>query len=167
MFLYGVPGSGKTFMSVKLGKKLGIKVIEADKFRKILQKSITQADDPFLYSSTCKAYQLLGDLNKENVINGLLKVRKSLTEFVSTQAYISDNFVMEGAFLDPNLLIHIGKPILIVTKDEETHKRRFLMHREKLLDIYQNEFRAARIVQEHLIKEANKLRVEIMDSKLV
>lgn len=48
--------------------------------------------------------------------------------------------------------------------DEDRHRRQFLHHREKMLDIAMNEFKAARMVQEYLLKEAQRLSVDILNN---
>lgn len=94
----------------------------------------------------------------------MLTVRQSLSDSVTQAVKDYDSLILEGAFLDPNVLKQYGKLILLTTRDDKRHKRQFLSHREKLLDFQGNEFKAARIVQEYLITEAKSLEVEIIDS---
>jgi len=77
------------------------------------------------------------------------------------------NFILEAAFLDPVRLRKLGKMILLTTVDENQHKKQFLHHREKLFDFNNNEFRAARLLQQCLIKEAKHLGVEIINNDKV
>lgn len=148
IFIYGVPGSGKTYYSKQLSKKLNIPIIEADK--KIKKKY-----------GTCQAFKKFGPLNITNAIKGLLAVRDETREWVRKLITESD-FILEGAFLDPNDLNNFDKLILLVTTDEKQHKKQFLTHREKLLDFSGEEFKSARIIQDYLITEAKKLGVEIV-----
>ncbi|MEK7164254.1 MAG: hypothetical protein AAB768_03900 [Patescibacteria group bacterium] len=152
IFIYGVPGSGKTYYSKLLGKKLNLLVFEADKLKK----------GPLPKLSTCLAYEIFGKLTTKNVIKGLLLVRDTYRETVEQEIMKHDDLIMEGAFLDPNSLLRFGKPILLVTLDETKHKKQYLKHREKLLDFQGNEFRAARAIQEYLIIEAARLGIEII-----
>ena len=161
VFIYGVPGTGKTYLSKLLGKKLNLPVVEGDKIKSKLKQIVSKKQSPFLYLGTCQAYKEFGELNRENTIKGMLAVRSALSDAVADEIKDRDNFILEGAFLDPNLLIKTGKVILLVVLDEARHKKQFLNHREKLLDFTGNEFKAARIIQDYFIDEAKKLGVEI------
>lgn len=154
-FVYGVPGSGKTYYSRALGKKFNIPVFEADKLKK---KSFSRI------LSTCLAYTEFGDFSPENVIKGLLLVRDTYREVVEQEIIKYTDVIMEGAFLDPNSLLGFSKPILLICSDEAKHKSQYLKHREKLLDFQGNEFRAARIIQKYLVSEAINLNIEVVDS---
>lgn len=151
IFIYGVPGAGKTYFSKALGKELNLSIFEGDKLKK---------GEP----GTCQAYKLFGDLNEENVIKGLMFVRNALKETVNNEIEKHESLILEAAFLDPNELKNKGRIILVTNQDEKKHKEYFLKHREKLLDFKGNEFKAARIVQEYLIKEAEKLDIEIISN---
>lgn len=157
IFIYGVPGAGKTYYSKVLGNKLNLPVFEADKIKKSFSK--------FETLKTCLAYKKFGALTLENVIKGLLLVRDTYRTVVEKEILKGSDFIMEGAFLDPNFLIEFGKPILLVTSDENKHLSQFLKHREKLLDFHKNEFRAARMIQNYLISEAEKLGIEIIENE--
>ena len=163
IFIYGVPGVGKTHLSMELGKKLGLSVYEGDKIKSGLRKIVSKKESPFLYLGTCKAYKQFGELNRENVIHGLLAVREALRVAVLEKGK-GHKIILEGAFLDPGILKELGRPILVTTSDEEIHKKQFLSHREKLLDFAGNEFKAARIIQSYLIDEATKLKIQIIEN---
>lgn len=165
IFIYGVPGVGKTHYSKVLGKELGLSVFEADKIKKEERKGKHKKNHPFLYLGTCLAYQQFGDLNEVNVIKGLIAVRHALQKALEAKIKKHDHSIIEGAFLEPGSVRKFGKPLLLVTTDEEKHKRQFLSHREKLLDLQNNEFRSARIIQKFLINEAKQLDIEIIDNK--
>ena len=72
IFIYGVPGAGKTFYSKMLGKKLMIPVFEADKLKR----------KPLPKLTTCLAYKTFGKQTAENVIKGLMLVRDTYREVV-------------------------------------------------------------------------------------
>lgn len=125
-------------------------VVEAD--RKIKKKY-----------GTCQAFKLFGEFNEANAIKGLLSVRDETMERVR-ELIAKNDFILEGAFLDPKDLKNYGRVILLVTKNENQHHKQFCTHREKLLDFSGNEFKSARIIQDYLIKEAKKLGVEIIEN---
>ena len=164
IFIYGVPGVGKTHFSRILEKELNFPVIEADKIKKKARKNKSKREYPFLYLGTSQAYKQFGELNKTNAIKGLMAVRHALMENVGAEIRDSKSTIIEGAFLDPNLLKKYGRVILLTTVDEQQHKKQFLQHREKLLDFKGEEFQAARLIQEFLIDEAKELDFEIVEN---
>src|SRR5689334_21066028 len=97
IFIYGVPGVGKTYYAKALGKKLHLSVIKVDTLRKSAQKKTSKKESPFLYLGTCFAYQQFGDLNKANAVKGLLAVRHALAEAVETEIKENENVIVEGA----------------------------------------------------------------------
>lgn len=164
VFIYGVPGTGKTSFSKRLGKRLRIPILEADTIKRKIRKNKPRDQFPFLYLATCKAYAIFGKLTMENAMKGMLAVRNALREAVIDEVKYRGDLILEGAFLDPVSLKKFGKVVLLTTMDESRHRRQFLRHREKLLDITMSEFRAARMVQEYLIEEAQRLGVDILDN---
>lgn len=164
IFIYGVPGSGKTYFSKIVGRDLGLQIIEADSFKKKVQTRKPKDKYPFLYSGTCGAYKQFGQLSQETAVKGLTSVRQAFDKFIQNEIKRKDQFVLEGAFLNPLSFKDKGILILIVTTDEKKHQKQYFQHREKLLDITHSEFRAARIIQEFLIKEAKGLGIKIIEN---
>lgn len=164
IFIYGVPGSGKTYTSQKMSHDLNLPLFEADTLKKEVRKLTTKEESPFLFFGTCQAYQCFGKLNEENVIKGLKAVRQALSARVNEEIKNHDGIILEGAFLDPNLLKDDGKLILIITSDEEQHEDQFFQHREKN-DVNMEEFKASRIIQNFLINEAEDLNIEVMENQ--
>jgi len=164
LFLYGAPGVGKTHIASLAGKAIEVCVIEGDQLKSKARQGVSRLTVPFLYLGTCQAYQEYGELTAEHVIKGLRSVRQALREVVIETVEADENMILEGAFLDPVMLQQYGTCFLITCSDEQEHQRRFLQHREKLLDWNENEFRAARIAQEYYIQEAHTFGVQIIDS---
>lgn len=164
IFIYGVPGAGKTYFAKALSKKVNLPVLEGDLIKTQLRKNKSKTEFPFLYLGTCQAYQQFGELNQTNAIQGLLAVRAALTKAVEKEIENYDSLILEGAFLDPRILMKYGKVILLTTTEEKKHKHQFLSHTEKLLDFRGNEFKAARIIQKYFIDEATELGVEIIEN---
>ena len=163
-FIYGVPGSGKTYLSQKIAKDFNLPLFEADTLKDSLRKLTTQKESPFLFLGTNQAFRYFGELNINNAIKGLKAVRNILADVVNKEIQNHDEVVMEGAFLDPNLLKSVGEVILVVTLDEKQHRDRFFNHREKN-EANLEEFKAARIIQDFLVKEAEDLNIEIIENK--
>jgi 2-phosphoglycerate kinase len=165
IFIYGVPGAGKTTYSLQLKKQLSIPLVEADYLRQVFaQKDKTKEEDPFVYVGTTEAFRQFGDLNRENVIQGLKAVRKSMALYVHKElSKFSGRSIIEGAFLDPEMLAKLGKLVLVVTSDESKHRVQYFQHREQNLTTIEN-FKAARMLQEHLQTEALTYDVEILEN---
>jgi len=166
IFIYGVPGSGKTYISQKMADDLKLPLFEADVLKEELRRLTTKEESPFLFLGTCQAYREFGELNKDNAIKGLKAVRQALADRVNKEIDNLDKILIEGAFLDPNLLNNNGRMILVIAPDEEEHRNQFFEHRENN-DANLEEFRAARIIQEFLVDEAGDLNLEILENKLV
>jgi 2-phosphoglycerate kinase len=154
IFIYGVPGTGKTKYSKILGRQTGFSIVEADQIKKKLG----------IHIGTCQAFKQFGDFNRENVIKGLIFVRKALCSTVLKEVTKRDAIILEGAFLNPQQLLPLGRVLLLTTTDEYEHKKQFRHHLEYLFDIHETTFKAARIIQEYFCDEAKKLRVETIDS---
>ena len=154
IFIYGVPGVGKTYYSHQLSKNLNLPIIEGDKVKK----------STGVVLGTCQAYKKFGPLNQTNVIKGLLYVRDLYRTALIDKIANKNEFILECAFLDPLSFIKVGRVILMTSQDEKLHRTYYLKHRDKLLDLSGDEFAAARIIQEYLIKEAIKLNIEITDN---
>ncbi len=166
IIIYGVPGVGKTFVLKQLAKRLGYPLVEADRLKKKARKNKSRREFPFLYLGTCRAYSHFGELNAENAIKGLLAVREALCKIVVSEVEKFEDLIIEGAFLDPNVLHEFGKCTLIVTRDKSKHQKQFYRHLDKWFGRSSDEFEAARMVQEYLIKEAVKLGIEIQENHL-
>ena len=164
IFIYGVSGSGKTYISRRISADLKLPLFEADTLKDGLRKLTTKEESPFLFSSTGQAYRYFGELNKDNVIKGLRAVREALAESVSKEIKGHNEVIMEGAFLDPNSLKDLGKLILVITSDEERHRKQFFQHREES-ENNMDEFRSVRIIQDFLINEARDLGVEVKENE--
>lgn len=143
---------------------LKLPLFEADTLKDGLRKLTTKEESPFLFLGTCQAYRYFGELNDENVIKGLKAVRQALANILTEEVKKYDEAVIEGAFLDPNLLKDNGKMILIVTTNEKQHKGQFFEHRDKN-EANLEEFRATRIIQNFLTQEAKEIGIEILENK--
>ncbi len=163
VFIYGVPGSGKTYLSQKIAHDLNLPLFEADTLKEPLRKLTTKEESPFLFLGTSQAFRYFGGLNINNAIKGLKAIREVLVDAVNKKIQNHKEIVMEGAFLDPNLLKDQGKLILVITSDEKQHNEQFFNHREKN-EANLEEFKATRIIQDFLINEAKDLNIEIIEN---
>ncbi|MFA6250400.1 MAG: AAA family ATPase [Candidatus Shapirobacteria bacterium] len=152
IFIYGVPGSGKTTFSRHLAKQLGLPLVEADCWRKAAQKGKTKKENPFLFAGTTEAWEEFGALSEMTSIKGLRAVRRSLHPYVLGEMQKLKETVMEAAFLDPIKLSKEGTVILLTTEDENRHKKQYFRHWEKIM--HRENFLAARFVQNYLLEEA-------------
>ncbi|MCB9790453.1 hypothetical protein H6764_00295 [Candidatus Nomurabacteria bacterium] len=130
-FIYGVPGVGKTHYSEKLAVKNYFPLYELDQLREDAQKKFTKAEKPFLYMGTTQAFKAFGELNRNNVIKGFLKIRKEMKPFV--EEFISSlhgSYIVEAAFITPKDLVKYADGLLVTQRNESIHKRQFFTHRE-------------------------------------
>jgi len=164
IFIYGVPGSGKTTFSLDLKEKMDRPLVEGDNLRTLAQKDKTREEDPFAYMGITGAFRKFGGLTEENVIKGLKAVRNNMAPYIQEEIEKYPNeLILECAFLDPEHLINKGKIILLTKKDEESHRKQFFAHREENEKSLEH-FKAARIIQNYLVKEAKEYNVEIVDN---
>lgn len=167
VFIYGVPGIGKTYLARKLGKELGIPVIEGDKIKDKARRVLSKSEYPFVYQTTCTAYKQFGPLNSENAVKGLLAVRAALKDAVLAEIKDEDSFILEAAFLDPGSLKDLGEIMLLTVPDESHHRKQFLTHLDKRFDLSQSEFKAARLIQNYLVSEAKNLGIKINENPTI
>jgi 2-phosphoglycerate kinase len=164
IFIYGVPGSGKTTFSLYVKEKTDYPLVEGDTLRVFAQKNKTREEEPFAYMGTSGAFRKFGDLTEENVINGLKAVRQNMVPYIQQEIEKYPNkLILECAFLDPRQVVGKGKIILLTKMDEDSHRKQFFAHRdvnEKGLE----HFKAARIIQDFLLEEAKNYSVEIVEN---
>lgn len=164
IFIYGVPGSGKTTIANKLAKSLNMEIFEADAVRGISQKVKNIKDHPYNFLPTTEAYKALGKRTSENVIKGVVNVRLVMKKIVNKKlSNYKNGVIFESAILDPNDLINKGLFILITIPSENQHKNQFLVHRTK--EAFTNgQFENARIIQDYYINEAKNLKIKIFEN---
>ena len=165
IFIYGAPGAGKTTFSIELEKKLGYPLVEGDYLREVVaQKEKTETEDPFVYVGTKEAFRKFGPLTEENVIKGLKAVRNSMASYVEKEiAKHPDTLILEAAFLDPLKINKFGKLILVVTSDEERHRKQYFEHRPQNENHIET-FKAARMIQDYLQKEAKGFAITTVEN---
>ncbi|NTW14583.1 MAG: hypothetical protein HGB37_01255 [Candidatus Moranbacteria bacterium] len=163
IYIYGVPGSGKTTLSKLLGESLGRACYEADTVRAAAQAGKTSDSDPFYFLPTTEAYKAIGERTPENVINGLLEVRRALGDFVEREVSLREDAIIEASFLDPVRLMSSGRMLLLTIPSESLHRERFLVHRTEKSFLH-GQFENARIIQEFLIAEADRLAIDVVEN---
>ncbi len=164
IFIYGVPGSGKTTFSLDLKDKVNYPLVEGDTLRVLAQKDKTKEEDPFAYMGVTGAFRKFGELTEENVIKGLKAVRTNMVPYIQEEIEKYPNeLILECAFLDPQQLIGKGKIILLTKKDEEGHRKQFFTHSEENEKSLEH-FKAARITQDFLINEAKNYPIKIIEN---
>lgn len=164
IFIYGVPGSGKTTFSLDLKNKTGYPLVEGDGLKVFAQKDKTKEEDPFAYMGVSGAFRKFGDLTEENVIKGLKAVRENMVTYIQAEIEKYPNeLILECAFLDPEQVINKGRVILLTKIDEQEHRKQFFANREENEKSLEH-FKASRMIQDYLIKEAKNYPVEIVEN---
>ena len=164
IFIYGVPGSGKTTLAKLLSESLNQDYFEADLIRNIIQKGKTIKKEPFYFLPTTESYKALGERTQENVISGMLNVRIALQDSVDKKIFsYKQDIIFESSFLDPKSLKNKGLVILLTIPSDIHHRKQFLVHRPKE-SLTNGQFENARIIQEFFISEAKKLGIIILEN---
>lgn len=131
IFVYGVPGVGKTYWTRKLAKENSLKILELDRLRDGAQKKYSKKRNPFVYLGTTEAWQEFGDATTTNIIKGLKAIRQAMKPFIlNVVNNIGNDYIVEGAFLDPTDFSS-QDVFLIIQPNEEKHKKQFFEHRKK------------------------------------
>jgi 2-phosphoglycerate kinase len=165
LFIYGVPGTGKTTLSKELAIDNDLDFYELDLVKKEAQKYVSKEINPFLHQGTCRAWQLLGEETIKSYICGFNEVRKSMLKYVQ-KIYKRNYGVFEGAFIDPTDTVNYGQNILLIVESESKHRNQFFTHRN-IDQATVSEFEVVRIIQQHLICEADALGVRVVESSEV
>ena len=157
IFVYGVPGSGKTSFTRLLAGRLGCPLIEADALRGQSEES-----GAFGRIGTTDAWKHFGDLGAESVYAGLLAVRGAMQPYVQAEIdRCRGDLIAEAAFLDPAELRQAGDMFLMVAPDEKKHQDQFFVHRRRD-QVGCEGFRVARILQAILVDEAGALGIRAL-----
>lgn len=166
IFIYGVPGSGKTTIGRVLAARLGYRFMEGDRVRMHAQGSSPQpCQDPFLFLGTTEAWRQFGELSHHTAVEGLMAVRDGLAPYVAAEIeHQLEPFVLEAAFLRPRDVQRVGPVLLVVTEDEQIHESHFFEHRVRDQPALEA-FRAARMLQDYLTREAGQAGVGLLSNR--
>ena len=159
ILFYGVPGVGKTYITRSLSSDLNLPLIELDSLREPLQQGKDISNYPFLFYGTTEAYKFFGEPTKENIIKGLMSVKKAMESTVRQNLNnLNSKFIAESAFLDPAYAMNYGYVILLVQEDENKHRIQFFKNRKDTEDNNRS-FVVSGLLQEYLIKESIELDI--------
>jgi len=158
IFLYGVPGVGKSTVSAVLAKKLGVDVFYGDDIREEGKLGKSVETDPFYFLPTTEAYKVIGERSPENVIKGFLAVREAYVSlFEEKIREYKDGSIIECAFLTPLLIKEWGKVILLHHSSEMQHRKQFMLNRNIDSPLVREKFENARWIQDYLLEEKRTL----------
>ncbi len=182
VLLAGVPGIGKSTLSVDLSKRLEItNIIGTDMVREILRQTISSNLIPELHSSSYEAYKYLkptlNPILRQSIVGYEEQCRHVIVGVeaaIQSALYSRENTIIEGVHLAPNILIrsvleesHVIM-ILFYLENEEEHLRRIKSRGSEVIqrgaDRYLRSFQEIRNIQTYLVEEANKLNIPIIET---
>ncbi|MCE7747517.1 MAG: AAA family ATPase [Candidatus Heimdallarchaeota archaeon] len=182
VLLAGVPGIGKSTLSVDLSKRLEItNIIGTDMVREILRQTISSNLIPELHSSSYDAYKHLkptiNPILRQSIVGYEEQCRHVIVGVeaaIQSALYSRENTIIEGVHLAPNILnrsileeSHVLM-ILLYLENEEEHLRRIRSRgsevKQRGADRYLSSFQEIRKIQTYLVEEANKLNIPIIET---
>ncbi|MHA1446906.1 MAG: hypothetical protein ACTSSN_09465 [Candidatus Heimdallarchaeaceae archaeon] len=182
VLLAGVPGIGKSTLSVDLSKRLEItNIIGTDMVREILRQTISSNLIPELHSSSYNAYKHLkptiNPILRQSIVGYEEQCRHVIVGVeaaIQSALYSRENTIIEGVHLAPNILnrsvldeSHVLL-ILFYLENEKEHLRRIQSRgsevKQRGADRYLSSFQEIRKIQTYLVEEANKLNIPIIET---
>ena len=175
-------GIGKSTIASEISNKLGIKyLIESDFIREIVRGIIGKDYAPALHSSSYNAYSTLRDKSNYDDKNKLIEagfeehasfVIPAIENVIKRSIKDNDSIVIEGVHLIPGLIDveqfadDANVAFFILTINREEHQKRFIKRAieikrgGKQLDYFEEN----RVINDDLIKKANKLNVPVINN---
>lgn len=182
VLLAGVPGIGKSTLSVDLSKRLEItNIVGTDMVREILRQTISSNLIPELHSSSYEAYKylkpMINPILRQSIVGYEEQCRHVIVGVeaaIQSALYSRENTIIEGVHLAPNILnrsvldeSHVLM-ILFYLENEEEHLRRIQSRGSEVeqrgADRYLSSFQEIRKIQTYLVEEANKLNIPIIET---
>ena len=181
----GVSGVGKSTLAASLAYRLGItRMTSSDSVREILRATTTRDLVPTLHTSSFNAWKALvevlgleGEPGSEVILQGfrdqVARVSVGIRAIQERNARERTSVVIEGVHVVPGFLSHplqsevVQIPLLMVVRDEKTHRDRFrIREREtrgrRSMDKYLANFAAMRMIQDHLEALAGTMGVPVI-----
>ena len=182
LLLGGTSGVGKTTLALEVARRMGIgRVLSTDSIRQMMRLMISSELMPWIHASSYDAYQLLGQEfgRSPTVLDGFrsqaasvaVGVRASLDRSIEERA----NLVVDGVSLLPGVIDlerYASRAIVVfcvvATLDEAALRDRFAMRaagqRQRLAHRYLENFEGILEIQRHLIEEANRRGMLVIDN---
>ena len=177
LIVLGVPGTGKTVVSINLAKLLKINsVINTDFIREVLRFKGEAETDPFLFASSFDAWKVLGDSSEKNIIKGWTFSRQAITGAVQQLMRVEfdrkRDFILEGTLAPrPNTMfsaigccVHV---LLTLSSKEERLKRleiKAVESRGKKIDRWFTGLDVTQQIQDYLLLEAKQNNYTIIEN---
>jgi 2-phosphoglycerate kinase len=130
ILISGVPGSGKTTVSLELARIFGIEqIIQTDTIKEIFQ---VNGYEPISYTSTHSAWRHFGEKNVNNIIKGYCAhsacFEQLLLRLISLTQEKGKHIIVEGAQITPRLFSQIQTQKIgfyLYVNDPTEHLSRF------------------------------------------
>ncbi|MEK6879902.1 MAG: hypothetical protein AABY22_09860 [Nanoarchaeota archaeon] len=170
---------GKSTISLQLGFTLNIKqIVDIDTIRDVLRGELSKKQSPYLHYCSTTAWQYTTkEMTKKDLTQGYEKYCKIMLphvrRIIKVAKLMGKDTIIEGVHIIPKLYKNYTKRrnvyLIILKASEENHwenlKRRREEFRGKRMEKYKKRFPYARIIQDYLISEAKKYKIDLINNE--
>lgn len=173
----GAPYVGKSTISLHLAKKLNItQVVDTDVIREVLRSERLKKEYPYLFLSSCTAWEHKNKKTKKEIIKACIEYCKILDKSVKRiidRAYeLGKDTIIEGVHILPSSLERYIKKknfyIFLISCEKERHlrniKKRKQEFNKRCVKRFYKRFPVARMINEYLKDQAKKYKVNCIDN---
>lgn len=151
-------------------------IVDIDVIREVLRGERLKKEDPYLFLSSCTAWERHGENTKERVIESYIKYCQSLDKSIKRiieRAYkLGKDTIIEGVHLLPiNFKEYLNKKnfhMIIISCEEERHLENLIKRKKEFnqrpIGKFYKRFPFARIINEYLKEKAKKLNILCIDN---
>ncbi|MBU4502791.1 MAG: hypothetical protein KKA79_09420 [Nanoarchaeota archaeon] len=168
ILLCGATGTGKSTVALELAHKLEIKqIVDIDIIREVLRGERDEKYEPYLFTSSYKAWKIKGDNSDSGVIDSFLKycksVESSVKKVIDRVYVLGKDTIIEGVHLVPSSFKEYTNreeiyPFMINYEDPSKHLSNFYARKcefnGKDVDRFIENFDKIMLIQDYLVKDA-------------
>jgi len=167
--------AGKSSAALELGAELSItQIVDVDVIREVLRGEYTKKNNPYLFYSSCNAWEYEGDDNPEHIIRAYLKysetIKKSINRVIDRAYVLGKDVIIEGVHLAPSLFKEYSKNknfhILLLDIGESRYlsnvKKRQCEFNGREVKRFEERLSKAMIIRRYLLDEAKIYGIPIV-----